>query len=454
MTESQTDGSLIDHLTFDSQAETSYQAVTTFSDGVLTREMQLGEIHATTQMEVGDLHKSEQNDLDGCWWLGRIRGKEIRLLSGSHKGELVRSVDLFCGSGGFSLGVSAAAEELGLKMKSMAAVDIDEHALEVFRANHAARIIRNCSVTDLVDYSVQKDAENYSFFNTPEIVDEQFEKLVGRVELVLGGPPCQGHSNLNNHTRRNDPRNSLYALVVVMAQALGAKVALTENVQGVLRDHGDVVNLTKGLIETSGWSYDEAVLAADSLGWAQTRKRHFLCAWRDAKSDSGTSFNDVSEMLSHRSRPVSWLLSDLLEQPNTDEMFNKPSDLSDENKARVAQLFEADEYTLRDQYRPVSHQNGNTYPSSYGRLHWDQPSGTITTGFLTPGRGRFIHPTQPRGLTPHEGARLQGYPDVFRFSIESGKVTRSLLAKWIGDAVPMPLGYAAGMVALSRVVSG
>ena len=146
-------------------------------------------------------NKSEENDLDGCWWLGRIRGKEIRLLSGSHKGELVRSVDLFSGSGGFSLGVSAAAEELGLKMKSMAAVDIDEHALEVFRANHAARIIRNCSVTELVDYSVQIDAENYSFFNTPEIADEQFEKLVGCVELVLEGhlvrafKPQQSHSS-------------------------------------------------------------------------------------------------------------------------------------------------------------------------------------------------------------------------------------------------------------------
>lgn len=454
MTASQTNEDQHGQLTGDLQVQTGNQVETTFSHGVLTREIQVGGLNALSQMEVGALSKFELIDLDGCWWLGRIRGKKIRVISASHKGELVRSVDLFSGSGGFSLGVSAAAEELGLRLKTMAAVDIDENALEIFRANHGVRIIRNCSVSDLVDYSVQKDGEGYRFFNAPEIVDEQFGRIVGRVDLVLGGPPCQGHSNLNNYTRRSDPRNSLYALVLVMAQALGAKAALTENVPGVLRDHGDVVNLTKGLIETSGWSYDEAVLAADALGWAQTRKRHFLCAWHHSKSGLGASFSDVGEMFSRECRPISWLLSDLLKQTNSDEMFNKPSELSDQNKARVAQLFETDEYTLRDEFRPLSHQNGNTYPSSYGRLRWDEPSGTITTGFLTPGRGRFIHPTQPRGLTPHEGARLQGYPDTFRFSTESGKVTRSLLAKWIGDAVPMPLGYAAGMVALSRIVNG
>ncbi|MDA0371961.1 MAG: DNA cytosine methyltransferase, partial [Actinobacteria bacterium] len=48
-------------------------------------------------------------------------------------------------------------------------------------------------------------------------------------------------------------------------------------------------------------------------------------------------------------------------------------------------------------------------------MRWDGPSGTITTGFLTPGRGRFVHAVEPRGLSPREGARLQGYPDSYSF---------------------------------------
>jgi DNA (cytosine-5)-methyltransferase 1 len=79
----------------------------------------------------------------------------------------------------------------------------------------------------------------------------------------------------------------------------------------------------------------------------------------------------------------------------------------------------------------------------------DKPAPTLTCGFLSPGRGRFTHPTQARVLTPREAARIQGFPDNYVFdAVENEEPKKTHLAKWIGDAVPMPLGYAAGLCLL------
>ena len=106
-------------------------------------------------------------------------------------------------------------------------------------------------------------------------------------------------------------------------------------------------------------------------------------------------------------------VGDLVDRESSED-FDLPSRLSPENEQRVKYLIENDVWELPDEERPVCHQDGNhTYGSIYGRIYANQPSQTITTGFLSPGRGRFTHPTRARGLTPHEGARLQGFPDDF-----------------------------------------
>ena len=72
----------------------------------------------------------------------------------------------------------------------------------------------------------------------------------------------------------------------------------------------------------------------------------------------------------------------------------------------------------------------------YGRLRWDLPAQTITSGFGSIGQGRYMHPTQARALTPHEAARIQGFPDYFEFATVS---KRADLATMIGNAVPPAL---------------
>ena len=130
-------------------------------------------------------------------------------------------------------------------------------------------------------------------------------------------------------------------------------------------------------------------------------------------------------------------------------MFSQ-SELSETNQARIDWLFDNDEYELGLAERPESHQKGTTYTAVYGRMRKDGPAPTLTTGFMSPGRGRFTHPTQRRVLTPREAARVQGFPDTYRFIADPANPPfRTQLAKWIGDAVPMPLGYAAALAAFA-----
>jgi DNA (cytosine-5)-methyltransferase 1 len=73
----------------------------------------------------------------------------------------------------------------------------------------------------------------------------------------------------------------------------------------------------------------------------------------------------------------------------------------------------------------------------YGRLKWSEPAQTITSGFSSIGQGRYMHPDQPRALTAHEAARVQGFPDYFDFSVVD---IRKYLVRMIGNAVPPELG--------------
>ncbi len=101
-----------------------------------------------------------------------------------------------------------------------------------------------------------------------------------------------------------------------------------------------------------------------------------------------------------------------------------------------AVLIDNDEHDLPNRLRPPCHQGDHSYVSMYGRLKWKEPAQTITSGFGSLGQGRFMHPSLCRTLTPHEAARIQGFPDYFTFD---AAVTRTELSVIIGNAVPPAL---------------
>lgn len=191
-------------------------------------------------------------------------------------------------------------------------------------------------------------------------------------------------------------------------------------------------------MEAAGYKIESGLLSADQFGWPQTRKRFFIVA---DKISNPIPFTDLIERFGQDSKSISWLLSHQL--PIDSELMATSSVLSPENQARARYLIENNLFDLPLEQRPECHKGGTTYTSSYGRMRPDQPAPTLTTGFLSPGRGRFIHPFEARTLTPREAAMVQGFPNWYSFN-PTGATTRNNLAKWIGDAVPPILGYVAG----------
>jgi len=389
----------------------------------------------------------ESTDLASAWAKGFLVGEQIT--SNSFATKSITSAELFCGSGGLGIGVREASQELGLRYASAACLDHDPEAVDVYAANHGSPLKSACSATEIIDYNVSGQGDSASFLYEPELLDPAWESLHGRVDLLMAGPPCQGHSNLNNKTRRTDKRNQLYLTVPAIAVALGAEAVIIENVQAVVHDRSEVVASTIALLRNAGYQIETGVISALSTGWPQTRRRYFLIARRNARP---IPLQDVIEATSAPQRDVAWAIKDL-EHAELGNGLHITVDLSEENRRRIEFLFEKDLYDLPNSERPECHQDGTTYGSVYGRLRADLPAPTITTGFLTPGRGRYIHPTQRRTLTPLEAARIQGFPDTYNFSPDPRRpASKAKLTKWIGDAVPMPLGYVAGLSALGPLI--
>lgn len=402
--------------------------------------------------EAGLDAEEASDDPLGAWWRAYLRGAVPKPDPVSH-GRMVpiRTVDLFAGAGGLMLGVRQLAAEAGRRVICELAVDTDADALAVHVRNHRTRRLSTESVTSLVDYRTRGTGSTTEFVYPPTLVAD---RLVGsdEVDLVVAGPPCQGHSNLNNHSRRNDRRNLLYLTVPAFAVACGAKAVVIENVASVVHDKTDVVHATRRLLESCDYAVTQGILAADAMGWPQTRKRHFLVARRivDSDAEPPVPIGDVQAVLEDSPpRSVLWAIGSG-QTMSHDLRLHTATDLAALNRDRIRWLFDNDEHDLALAERPDCHQNGTSYGAVYGRMYADRPAPTITTGYMTPGRGRFVHPTEPRTLTPAEAARLQGFPDDYVFNPDPDQpASRSQLAKWIGDAVATPLGYAAAFCALA-----
>lgn len=141
----------------------------------------------------------------------------------------IRSVDAFCGCGGLTLGAAQAAIAVGRRLESVAAIDVDEGGLEVHRANFGTKHLLAGNASSLVDFHIRESGKQSRFAYEPEIIEPNLAVEVGKIDLFLAGPPCQGHSNLNNRTRREDPRNLLYLTAVALAVGLRAKTIAIEN---------------------------------------------------------------------------------------------------------------------------------------------------------------------------------------------------------------------------------
>jgi DNA (cytosine-5)-methyltransferase 1 len=394
-------------------------------------------------------HADPELEGEAAWWQSILRGAWIE---GPKKTRRVNVVDAFCGVGGFALGLRLAADVLGTELRFNAIIDTDANALEVHRANLGSQVRLHHSVRSLVDYQLRGTEDDVRFAYAPEIVLPALRRLPP-TDILIAGPPCQGHSNLNNHSRRRDPRNDHFVTAVAFGKALGARAVLIENVPTVQNAHGDVVRVAETLLRSAGYDVTAAVLRADRLGAAQARARFFMLAVAPDAMAGEVAVDWLRRFAAAREaspQPVAWAIADLVDQ-KPDSIFDSPPEPSETNRRRIAWLLENDAHDLPWNERPDCHRKGTTYTAVYGRMYRDRPAPTITTGFGAPGQGRFIHPDRPRLITPHEAARIQGFPDWFDFAPNGLPYTRKNLAKWIGDAVPPMLGFTVALGALQRL---
>lgn len=337
----------------------------------------------------------------------------------------VRVADLFCGCGGLSLGAKEACLALGYRFISALAIDNDTPSLRVYEDNFAPSNFYGRNIGKLIDGH---------FGEEPTSQEKKLVNEVGKIELLLAGPPCQGHSNLNNHTRRDDSRNKLYERVGRFAEIAEPDYIIVENVPEVVYGSDRALKNTKKHLRVLKYELDSGVVDLSKLGVPQERKRHVLVASIDGRY----SIDATIDKYEVPTRDVRWAIEDI-EEEERDGIFFAPSNHREQNRRRIAYLHENDCYDLPNHLRPECHQNDDhSYKSMYGRMWYDKPAQTITSGYGSPGQGRFVHPTQHRTLTPHEAARLQFFPDFFDFSSVK---KRSDLADMIGNAVPMKLSY-------------
>jgi DNA (cytosine-5)-methyltransferase 1 len=352
----------------------------------------------------------------------------------------IRIVDLFAGGGGLSLGMAEAARRVGHGTDVVLAVEQRSDAARVFDRNFPRARVLEADVAALFDGAVG---------SRPSAVETRLRTQVGTVDVLLAGPPCQGHSDLNNHTRREDPRNDLYVRVARAAEVLLPVSVLVENVATIQHDRGSAVPRATAVLKRAGYKVATSVLDLVELGVPQRRRRHILVASRHADVDPEAILTRRAACDCGVPRTVEWAIADLLDVgPGTG--VDAASVPSPKNLARMTWLIDHDAYDLPNGLRPECHHAQHSYISMYGRLRWDAPAQTITTGYGSMGQGRYVHPARLRTITPHEAARLQTLPDFFDLGISS---FRSTWAHVIGNAVPPLLGVHLGVPLLRAMLT-
>lgn len=338
-------------------------------------------------------------------------------------------IDLFCGAGGLTAGFVLLS---GKPYRPLFAVDFDPKAAETYARNFGG----HCAVGDLV------------------ALLEREPGRIPRADVVIGGPPCQGFSLLNRR-RAGDLRKSLWRPYMEVVARSGASCFVMENVPQLLdtEEHRAILRSAEAL----GFSLWSGKLRAVDYGVPQGRVRAFIVGAKGR--DPGAFFPPpkpdlppatVRSAVGDLPPPVGTAIRDL--PPPLDLHFGRsPTEKSlaryraipEEGMNRFDLLRAAPELTPECWKRK---ERGGT--DLFGRLWWDRPSATIRTEFFKPEKGRYLHPEQHRPLTHREAARLQTFPDSFRFCGSKNEIARQ-----IGNAVP-PLLAAAVAKALYALAVG
>ncbi|WP_102346372.1 DNA cytosine methyltransferase [Bacillus sp. Marseille-P3661] len=349
---------------------------------------------------------------------------------------MLNMIDLFSGVGGLSYGF----ETLGFNV--VVANEIDSEIATAYENNHKGAKVINEDITKLDIASV-------------------FGEQKGRVQLIVGGPPCQGFSQKGSRNILGDERNFLFRYYFDVVKFLKPQYFLIENVPNILTaNKGSFKTEIYSLFEEIGYKMDSAILNASNFGVPQIRRRAFILGklggspltlpmglaepvsvW-DAISD--LAFLDSGEgefVQDYIYEPQSMYQIRMREQG--EKLYNH---VATKHSALAMERMQLIPPEKGREVLPNEHLTKSIYSGTWTRMVRNEPSVTITTRFDTPSSGKFTHPFLHRAITVREAARIQSFPDHFIFS---GSKTAQM--KQVGNAVPPLLAKAIAEVILKDV---
>ena len=339
-------------------------------------------------------------------------------------------IDIFSGAGGLSLG----AEMAGFQVKF--AVEKDKSAAMTYRHNHPNTLV------------LEDDIHNI----------DPWEHLLPNehVSIIFGGPPCQGFSFSNTMSRNMDnPNNSLFEEFLRFVNEIQPDWFLFENVEGFVHfEEGKILHLVEQCFKDMGYQVFPKVLWASDYGVPQHRNRFFMVGNRlgikfeypepfGTKITVDDAIGDLPDLMNGQQVDT---LSYKLPANKASEyarMMRKGSKRSRQNYVsrnaeyvieryryiRQGQNWEAIPDELMQNYA----NKANCHSGIYRRLRADEPSVVISNYR----KNMLIHPSQDRGLSVREAARLQSFPDTFLF-----EGCLMSIQQQIGNAVPPLLAKA------------
>ena len=343
-------------------------------------------------------------------------------------------IDLFCGCGGISEGFRLAGFDI------IGGVDFNEDAIKTFNHNFInAR-------------GIFGDIQEVKNEDIPTMFD-----LLGDVDVIVGGPPCQGFSSANRWQKEmEDPRNKLFYEYIRFVEVLNPKVVLIENVRGILSsNNGYAKERITSILENLGYEVDSAVLDASDFGVPQKRLRAFFLATRKdtkqitfeqlEKKSKVTVLDAIGELYElEKQNDKGKSLYNLNEKPNTPfrKYLRNKNNIVENHEIRYPAEIQQQRMAFVPQggnWRDIpeemfSNKRNNRHSSAYKRLNEQDQSVTIDTGNA---HSNYFHPVFHRIPTVREAARIQSFNDNFKLL-----GSRTSQYRQIGNAVPPLLSKA------------
>lgn len=335
------------------------------------------------------------------------------------------AIDLFCGVGGLTHGLTKA----GIKVRL--GVDLDPACRFPMETNNAAKFVE-ADVGSLLPSDVQ------NAFGDAQIT------------LMAGCAPCQPFSSYSQSAKRDTPHGDWELLRSFSTLVLAVRPTLVtmENVPPLLKQQ--IFKDFVADLHTAGYDLDFKVVDGRDIGLPQRRQRLVLVASLlgpiaipDAEKPMSTVRDTIAKL-----PPLSAGASD------PDDPLHAAASLSELNLARVRHSKPGG--TWRDWPKELvapchARETGATYPSVYGRMEWDTPAPTMTTQCYGFGNGRFGHPEQDRAISLREAAMIQSFPKDYAFVPDGTRINFNTLGRMIGNAVPVLLGEFIGEILISHV---